>query len=75
MKKRGTCLCHCGGNVVDENNTTLDAYGQKFISCKRCYKVWNADYAFSVRPERGIIELDESEEWAFVREMRKGDFI
>lgn len=74
-RKRGTCVCDCGGIVVDHANTTIEAHGNRFISCRRCYKVWDADYAFSVRPFTGIIELNIDDQYNYVRQVKKGTFL
>lgn len=54
--------------MVESNN-------EKVVSCKRCYKVWDADYAFAAQPNRGIIELDINDQYSFVRQKKKGSFL
>lgn len=66
-KRKGFCLCECGGEVVGQNNTTIESGGVKFISCFRCFKVWDADYAFSERPIVGIVELCVDKQSDFVK--------
>lgn len=72
MKKRGTCYCHCGGVVMRSNDTIIVSDDTKWVSCRRCYQVWDADYVYSVQPKQGYVELSEDEQYNYQRKAKRG---
>ena len=66
-KKVGLCLCECGGEVIGQNNTTIDNDFVRLISCRRCFKVWDVDFAFAQRPIKGIVELCVDKQTDFIK--------
>jgi hypothetical protein len=72
MKKRGVCLCDCGGEVLGANVQQSNFEDKMDPICKRCGTIWDRDYVFEVRPPRGIIELSNNDQYNFVRHKLRG---
>lgn len=73
--KRGTCICSCGGIVLDSSDTIIISRDARFVSCRACYRVWNYDYAYAKQPDFGSIMLVEAEEVYHVRQIKKDNFL
>lgn len=61
--KKGTCRCSCGGVVYSSNDTIIISDNLRFVSCRQCYKVWDADYVLDKQPDFGIVELNEKDQY------------
>jgi hypothetical protein len=71
-KKRGLCLCQCGGVVINSSDTIIYSDDALYVSCRKCYRVWSYDYAYAKQPESGKIVLNESDQDFYMSQYRKG---
>lgn len=58
MSIQGVVLCSCGGQIISNTGKVLMNYGRRKLHCWDCDKVYDMDYAYSMRKENETVTLE-----------------
>jgi len=62
MLIHGVVLCQCGGQVISNSGKVFINHKLRRVSCWKCHKTYNIDYAYSLRKENETVTIPNEED-------------